>query len=164
MDTRATFTIGAFAVIFDREGRVLLCHRQDMDAWNLPGGGMETGEMPDECVQREIREETGLEARVERLVGIYGKADRDELVFTFICHITGGEMRLTEESDANAYFFPDQLPPNTLLKHAERIIDAVALLKSDRPGEAAKEPCLPPVMRVQGGLTGSWPASRKARR
>jgi 3-deoxy-7-phosphoheptulonate synthase len=31
-----------------------------MDAWNLPGGGVETRELPDEAVIREVREETGL--------------------------------------------------------------------------------------------------------
>jgi 8-oxo-dGTP pyrophosphatase MutT (NUDIX family) len=30
--------LGAFAIIFDREGRVLLGHRRDMEMWNLPGG------------------------------------------------------------------------------------------------------------------------------
>jgi 8-oxo-dGTP diphosphatase len=59
------FSIGAFAVIFDAQGRVLLCHRRDMDVWNLPGGGVESGELPTETVVRETREETGLEVAVE---------------------------------------------------------------------------------------------------
>ena len=29
---------GAFAAIFDDKRQVLLCHRRDIDAWNLPGG------------------------------------------------------------------------------------------------------------------------------
>jgi 8-oxo-dGTP pyrophosphatase MutT (NUDIX family) len=57
------FTIGAFAIIFDEGGRVLLCHRRDLDVWNLPGGGVESREMPDEAVVREVKEETGLPAR-----------------------------------------------------------------------------------------------------
>jgi hypothetical protein len=67
------FTLGAFAVIRDDQGRVLLCHRRDMDAWNLPGGGVCNGELPTEAVVRETREETGLEIVVEQLTGIYGK-------------------------------------------------------------------------------------------
>jgi hypothetical protein len=31
-----TWTLGAFAIIFDEQNRVLLRHRQDMGAWNLP--------------------------------------------------------------------------------------------------------------------------------
>jgi 8-oxo-dGTP pyrophosphatase MutT (NUDIX family) len=50
------FSIGAFAVIFDDQKRVLLCHRRDMDAWNLPGGGIDSGELPTEAIVRETRE------------------------------------------------------------------------------------------------------------
>ncbi len=34
-------SIGAFAIIFDDQRGVLLCHRRDADQWNLPGGGLE---------------------------------------------------------------------------------------------------------------------------
>jgi ADP-ribose pyrophosphatase YjhB (NUDIX family) len=137
-DLRPLFTIGTFAVIFDGEGRVLLSHRRDMDAWNLPGGGLEPGELPDAGACREVREETGLEVVVDRLVGVYGKPTRNELVFTFVCRIIDGDVSPTEESDDCRYFAPDELPPNTLLKHAERIWDALQAYDH-------------PVFRIQGG-------------
>lgn len=124
-EARPVFTIGAFAIIFDAAGQVLLSHRRDMDAWNLPGGGLEAGEMPDECVRREVREETGLEVVVERLVGVYGKNYRNELVFAFACGVVGGALSQSNEADENRYFPIDCLPANTLLKHAERIVDAL---------------------------------------
>ena len=136
-NTRALFTVGSFAIIFDNDGKVLLSHRRDMDAWNLPGGGLEPGELPDECVVREVREETGLDVVVERLVGVYGKPGRNELVFAFQCRITGGVLQSTDESDASAYFNVEQMPPNTLLRHAERIWDALQALNQ-------------PVIRKQG--------------
>ena len=125
VDNRPLFTIAAFALIFDAEGRVLLCHRRDMDAWNLPGGGLEVGELPNECVIREVREETCLEVTIERLVGVYGKPGRNELVFAFVCRVTGGILGISSESDENRYFRPEELPSNTLLKHAERVWDAL---------------------------------------
>lgn len=137
-DFRPLFTIGTFAVIFNGEGRVLLSHRRDMDAWNLPGGGLEPGELPDAGACREVREETGLEVVVDRLVGVYGKPTRNELVFTFVCHVVDGTVLPTEESDESRYFSPDSLPPNTLLKHAERIWDAMQAYER-------------PVFRIQGG-------------
>lgn len=152
-DTRPLFTIGAFAVIFDAAGEVLLCHRRDMDAWNLPGGGLEPGELPDAGVVREVREETGLLVEAYRLVGVYGKADRNELVFAFLCRIIGGTLVLTEETDANAFFATDMLPPNILLKHAERIVDAVVAVNN----EGAQ-----PVFRVQGGSREPFRAPRQA--
>ena len=51
------FTIGAFAVILDKERGVLFCHRRDRDLWNLPGGKLETNEAPWEGVVREVKEE-----------------------------------------------------------------------------------------------------------
>jgi 8-oxo-dGTP diphosphatase len=117
------FTIGAFAVIFDPQGRVLLCHRRDMDMWNLPGGGLEGSELPTEAVLREVREETGLEVEIERLLGVYGKNDKD-LVFTFECRVVGGQLTTTDESDEYGYFTLDQIPLNTSPKHVERIRDA----------------------------------------
>jgi ADP-ribose pyrophosphatase YjhB (NUDIX family) len=138
-DTRPLFTLGAFAIIFDEEGRVLLCHRRDMDAWNLPGGGVEALEMPDECVMREVFEETGLEVQVERMVGVYGKQERNEIVFAFLCRVTGGALRETDESDDSRYFDPTSLPANLLNKHKDRILDALGM----RTGEAQ------PVLRRQ---------------
>jgi ADP-ribose pyrophosphatase YjhB (NUDIX family) len=55
------------AVVVDRNGRVLLIRRgraPAAGAWTLPGGRIETGESPAAAVVREVREETGLRARV----------------------------------------------------------------------------------------------------
>lgn len=120
------FTIGAFAIIFDEHGRVLLSHRIDVDAWNLPGGRVEAGEMPDEAVVRETAEETGLEVIIERLTGVYGKAERDDLVFAFACRVVGGTLRTSDEADAHRYFALDDIPRNALPKQVTRIREAAA--------------------------------------
>jgi predicted acetyltransferase/8-oxo-dGTP pyrophosphatase MutT (NUDIX family) len=119
------FTIGAFAIIFNDSGNVLLCHRRDMDIWNLPGGGVESGELPTEAVIREVKEETGLEVVIERLVGVYGKVDKDEFIFSFACRVISSQHSMTDESDAFHYFAMDDLPPNTPPKQVERIHDAI---------------------------------------
>lgn len=120
------FTLGAFAVILDDHGHVLLSHRQDLDVWNLPGGRVEQGELPQEAVIREVKEETGLDVAIERLTGIYGKADKDELVFTFRCRITDGHVIVTEEADQSRFFPIQALPETTLRFHRERIEDALS--------------------------------------
>ena len=115
------FRIGVFALIFNDEKQILLGHRRDIDWWNLPGGGMETGETVDEALCREVREETGLEVKIERLVGIYSKPQKQEVV----CQVIGGTLQSTEETRESRYFAPETLPVNTLPKHHQRIEDAL---------------------------------------
>ena len=136
----AQFTVGSFVVLFDKKGRVLLSHRRDLDIWNLPGGGVESGELPPEAAIRETWEETGLRIKTTRLVGVYGKTHRDELVFVFVGKVIGGELKETDEADQSRYFKLDKLPENTIPKHVERIWDAVEDMKQ-------------PVFRWQQGLS-----------
>ena len=123
--------VGAFAVIFDDHDRVLLCHRRDIDAWNLPGGGVEDGETPWDAVVREVREEVGIDAEIVRLTGLYWKPGSDELVFNFECRVTGGSPTTSDEADEVGYFAFDTLPRNTAPKQVERIADA--LLRTPTP-------------------------------
>ncbi|HLG64528.1 MAG TPA: NUDIX domain-containing protein [Ktedonosporobacter sp.] len=118
------FRIGVSALIF-QEGRVLLAHRRDIDWWNLPGGGMELGETVEETLYREVREETGLDVAIEQLVGVYSKPQKREVVLSFRCRITGGELTETEESRECRFFAPDSMPRNTLPKHRQRVEDAL---------------------------------------
>ena len=120
-----SFTLGAFAIIFNEAGNVLLCHRRDMDLWNLPGGRVETGELPTESVKRETYEETGLIVEIERFLGVYGKASNPtDIVFTFICFPVGGKIILSDEADRIEYFDLTNLPENIPPNQVERIFHA----------------------------------------
>ena len=121
-----SYTIGSFAVIFDKSGRVLLSHRRDLDIWNLPGGGLESGELPPQAAIRETLEETGLKIKIKRLVGVYGKPYRNELVFVFTAKVVGGKIQRSSESDETRFFNLKRIPENTIPKHVERIQDVVA--------------------------------------
>ena len=63
--------VAAYAVV-ERRGRILLTHwrRGHLHGWTLPGGGIDPGEDPRDAVVREVLEETGLEARVGKLLGV----------------------------------------------------------------------------------------------
>ena len=137
--------LGAFAVVFDDEGRLLVCHRRDLDVWDLPGGGVEAGEAPWDAVVREVAEETGLEVRVDGLTGVYRKPA--ELVLVFACGVTGGALRLTEETDAHDWRAVHALPANMSPNHRQRVHDAVAYAAAAR--SAAAGAAVAPALRVQ---------------
>jgi ADP-ribose pyrophosphatase YjhB (NUDIX family) len=122
----AGYTLGAFAVILDDNDRVLVSHRRDLDLWNLPGGRIEVGELPNTAVRREVKEETGLDVEVVRLTGVYGRTDgRADIVFAFECRIVGGELTVTDEADRHKWFGVDDLPVNTIPKQVARIRDVL---------------------------------------
>jgi ADP-ribose pyrophosphatase YjhB (NUDIX family) len=122
---RTQFTIGSFGVIFNEKGQVLLCHRTDYDAWNIPGGGVESGESPVDAIRREVKEETGLDVGSMRLVGVYNKEGQNDIVFCFVCTIVGGAITLNDEADKIEYFDMDKIPKNISPRHVERIRDAM---------------------------------------
>lgn len=117
------FTIGAFAMIFDENNRVLLGHRRDYDLWNLPGGTVEHGETPWEAAIREVKEETGFDIEIIKFQGVYVK--EKDIVFSYIAKIVGGELVLNDEADKIEYFSFDNLPKNIGCKQIERIRDAL---------------------------------------
>jgi ADP-ribose pyrophosphatase YjhB (NUDIX family) len=137
------FTVGVFGILFDERERVLLCHRRDYNFWNLPGGALERGETPWEGAMREVKEETGLDVEVVRLLGVYSKPDVDDVVLTFLCRAIGGAITLNDEADAIQYFAFTDIPHNTAPKQVLRIKDAMAhpeatLLRA-QPGASAIE-------------------------
>ena len=140
MSIQAQFTIGVFGIIFDEQKRVLLVHRTDYDLWNLPGGRLESGEAPWEGVIREIKEETGFEAEVIKIAGVSFKPDKDNIVFTFLCKVLGGQSTLSRESDKIEYFEIDKIPKNTVIKQLERIKDVL-----NNPDEV--------ILKIQTGKT-----------
>lgn len=116
---------GAFALIVNRKGEVLLCHRGDLDLGNLPGGGMESAETPGDVVVREAAEEVGLIVEVEQLAALYAKPKQGEIVFSSACRVIIGKPATSAEVDEAVFFPVDQLPGNTIPKHVERVHDAV---------------------------------------
>ncbi|MDP3918123.1 MAG: NUDIX domain-containing protein, partial [Candidatus Woesebacteria bacterium] len=61
----------AVATIFNAKGELLLQKRGDKKKWGLVGGTLELGETLEECVKREVFEETGLKIIPTSIIGIY---------------------------------------------------------------------------------------------
>jgi 8-oxo-dGTP diphosphatase len=110
---------GASAVVRDDRGHILFLRRGDDGRWSLPAGMIEPGEQPADAALREIFEETGIRARVERIGGIamhdsvYPNGDHCQyLSVWFRCRAVGGTLRADgDESLEVGWFAPDALPP-----------------------------------------------------
>ena len=83
--------LGAGAVIFDRDGRVLLARQSyGHRGWELPGGGRQPRESLEQAVRRELREEIGVELTSVKLCGVYYEPDVDQHHFAFRSQLADG--------------------------------------------------------------------------
>jgi ADP-ribose pyrophosphatase YjhB (NUDIX family) len=113
------------------DGRVLLVREISDGKWTLPGGWADVNQTAGECVVREIREESGFEARILKLAAVYDyqrsnhparHIDSIYKIF-FICEITGGAARASDETSEVAFFPRDALPPLSLGRTTPAQID-----------------------------------------
>ncbi|MDR6879868.1 NUDIX hydrolase [Bacillus sp. 3255] len=63
--------------------------------WNFPGGSIEDGETPEEACIREVKEETGYDVIILKLLNCTDDK------YTYLARINGGEMFLDSENEAN---------------------------------------------------------------
>ncbi len=69
------FWIGVHGVIANEAKLLVLRRAPSMSyqpgSWDLPGGHLAIGELTEECLAREIEEETGLTVNIDRLLGVH---------------------------------------------------------------------------------------------
>jgi ADP-ribose pyrophosphatase YjhB (NUDIX family) len=101
------------------DGRVLMVREISDGNWTLPGGWADVNQTAGECVVREIAEESGFEARILKLAAVYDyqrsnrPARHMDSIYKmfFICEITGGAARVSDETSEVAFFARGELPP-----------------------------------------------------
>lgn len=127
-----TVKVGVGVAVLDRAGRVALIRRADNGRWALPGGFAEVGSSPSENALRELREETGLEARITGLVGIYDnrRFNTSSAYHIYTCcfraTLTGGEPRPSNETLEVAFSAAGALPVPMSEQQQRMIEDAFA--------------------------------------
>ncbi len=111
--------LGVSACVW-RQGRVLIVERGKAPLagfWSLPGGSVEPGEAVREAALRELREETGVAAALDHLVGLFEVIRRDAagdlaVHFVIACYTglwTGGEAVAGSDAANVAWADPSQL-------------------------------------------------------
>jgi len=106
----------AVEVLVEENGAVLLVQRLNEPArgmWSLPGGYMDSDEDPARAAERECLEETGLEVRTTRLLGVL--QDREypngaDIVIAYAAQRTGGSLNAGDDAGQAAFFPRSGLP------------------------------------------------------
>ena len=121
--------LNAADALIVREGKILFQRRADNGKWGLIGGLLELNETYEEAAIREIREETGLEVKLESFLGIFHNhdmvwpnGDRAHVISAcYTASIVRGEPRIDEESFELRFFGKDEIPPLFAQDHIEEL-------------------------------------------
>ncbi|MDH5806745.1 MAG: NUDIX hydrolase [Candidatus Methanomethylicaceae archaeon] len=95
--------VGA-GILTIENGKVLLIKRgnePNKGLWSIPGGMVKLGESPEEAAIREFKEETGLDAIIENLLGVFNVVIKDEygkikyhyIVIDYLGKVIGGTLK-----------------------------------------------------------------------
>ena len=125
------------AIIPFSEDKILLVKRNTVPFkgyWALPGGRMDPGETSEQTVVREVKEETGLDVAIVRIIGKYvEKGVKDDVEYEyyptcFLVKVVGGEIKRQESEIQEIQLFSLKELPNPLaFEHSKMIRDYLEL-------------------------------------
>ena len=102
------------AAVIRREGRIFVARRARgrhmAGYWEFPGGKLESGETPEDCLRRELAEELAIEVEVGPLLGenLHDYGDKMVRLMAYEVFWLGGEMQL-KDHDRLAWHFAEEL-------------------------------------------------------
>lgn len=104
--------------VINEKDQILLAKESVDSKWTIPGGWADIGNTPTEVAIREIKEETGLDAKIVRLLAIYDKQRHQHPAepyyiykLMFHCKVVGGELEPGFDMLGADWFSLDALPP-----------------------------------------------------
>ncbi|MFK3710399.1 NUDIX hydrolase [Leclercia adecarboxylata] len=124
-----------------RDGKLLMVREAEDGLWSLPGGWADVGDTPSTAVCREVAEETGLQVKATKLLGVWDRNLHGHpplpwhvYKLIFLCEETGGSLAINHETTSLGFFDINELPPLSLTRIvAEELEVSMAIATSDRP-------------------------------
>jgi len=111
----------------DKEGKILIVKRNlksGINKWALPGGFVESNEIPEIACLRELQEETGLKGKIKRLIGAYIQKTREYgslLVIGYEVNISRNYLSLNSELKDAKFFSKKNMPFMPFSSHRRMI-------------------------------------------
>ena len=114
-------------------GEVLLQRRGDTNKWGFPGGAIELGETPQMAAIREAKEETGLDVKVGRIIGVYTDLDityssgdqAQSIVIAYELIEVGGELFCDQIETTELRYFSKENKPQLFTKLHDDLWDDI---------------------------------------
>lgn len=128
------------AVVVNDKGKVLLVKRKvepRKGEWCLPGGFVELEETPEKGCLRELEEETGIKADIDRLVGVFPSKSpiyNSVLVIGYSTRNPRGRIRPGDDSEDAAFFKVDKVPQLAFRSHQAILEKVLRMKEKERPG------------------------------
>lgn len=104
-------------LVINEKDEILMAKESVDNKWTIPGGWADIGNTPKEVVIKEIKEETGIDVEVVRLLAIYDKQRHEHPAepyyiykLIFFCKAIGGKLEPGFDMKGAAYFSLDSLP------------------------------------------------------
>ena len=132
----ATPFVAAEAAVF-REGHILLIQREDNGLWAMPGGATEVGETWAESVERELREETGVQGTAAELLGVFdsrlwrSRARQQIYVSVWLVEIGDQQSPIAGPETTGVGFFTEDNLPDLSPGHKKRVPAVFKLVRGD---------------------------------
>lgn len=120
-----THSVSVAGAVVRDDGRLLAIRRADNGTWELPGGVLELAETPEDGVQREVLEETGVHVEVDQLTGVYKNVVAGVVALVFRCKLSGGTERVSDEATAVQWLTPEEVTERMSEAYAIRLMDAL---------------------------------------
>ncbi|MEM3506619.1 MAG: NUDIX hydrolase [Candidatus Bathyarchaeia archaeon] len=130
--------VGVGAVIIDKDSVLLVKrkHEPGKGLWSIPGGLVELGETVREAVKREVKEETGLDVEVVKLIDVVDNIIKDEqnrikfhyILIDFLVSIIRGECKPTSDASEIKWFKYNELTNYKVTNTAMNLLKKIGFI------------------------------------